>query len=141
MRTAQLLLLILLSIFVFEVAHAAGTHVSTAANQQLAQAGTATSATPQSSPSPEAPPKGLHGGGTRMSAHAHRMQEKVAADISKAKAEGKDVGEAEQHKAEGDKALADGHFRIAVRHYRAAERTLRGKKAGAAPMPTAGAPK
>ena len=133
MRTPQVVTIALLSIFVFEVAHAAGFKASTAANQQVAQAETPGSATPQSSPSPEAyrPPKRTHAGPTAMGARAHRMQEKVATDISKAKAEGKDVTEAEHHKTEGDQALADGHYRIAVKHFRAAEKVLHGAKGGA----------
>ncbi len=140
MRTAQILMLAVLSILVLEVAHAAGAEISALANQQLAQAGTAASATPQGSPSPEAYPPRAHDRRTMMSTHAHRMQQKVAADIAKAKAAGKDVTEAEGHKTEGDKALADGHFRIAVHHYRAAETVLRGN-AAAPPTPPASAPK
>jgi hypothetical protein len=143
MRTPQVVTIALLSIFVFGVAHAAGTEASTATNQLVAQAEKPGAAQPQTSPTPEAyrPPKRTHAGPTMMGARAHRMQEKVAADISKAKAEGKDVTEAEHHKTEGDQALADGHFRVAVQHFRAAEKALHGMKAGAAPAPTAGAPK
>jgi len=141
MRTPQVVTIALLSIFVFEVAHAAGIGVSTAANQQVAQAETAGSATPQSSPEAYPLPKRTHAGPTMMSARAHRISKRVEADIAKAKAEGKDVTEAESHKTEGDQALAAGHYRIAVGHYRSAEKVLRGMKAGAAPMPTAGASK
>ncbi len=143
MRTSQMVTIALLSIFVFGVAHAAGAEVSSSANRQVAQAETSGAAEPQTSPTPEAyrPPKRTHAGPTMMGARAHRMAKRVEADIAKAKAEGKDVTEAEHHKTEGDQALADGHYRIAVEHYRSAEKVLRGMKAGAAPMPTAGAPK
>lgn len=151
MRTALILALASLSIFVFEVAHAgrAGFNTNSALNyelpgnaQQVAQAEKPSSAEPQTSPAPEAyrPPKRTHGGPTAMGARAHRMQEKVAADISKAKAEGKDVTDAEHHKTEGDQALADGHYRIAVEHFRVAEKTLHAPKGGA-PAPKAGEPK
>jgi len=150
MRTALIVALASLSIFVFEVAHAgrAGFNTNSALNYQLpgnapqvAQAETAGSAAPQSSPSPEAyrPPKRTHAGPTAMGARAHRMAKRVEGDISKAKAEGKDVTEAEHHKTEGDQALADGHYRIAVEHFRMAEKTLHAPKGGA-PAPKAGAP-
>ncbi len=76
-----------------------------------------------------------------MGARAHQMAQRVDADIARAKAEGKDVTEAEHHKTEGDQALAAGHYRIAMKHYRRAEKSLQGMKAGAPPTPTAGAPK
>jgi hypothetical protein len=60
----------------------------------------------------------LHGTvSTMMSARAHQMSKELAEDVAKAKAEGKDVAEAERHKSEGDAALNTGHLRIAVEHY------------------------
>lgn len=133
MRTAQILTMALLSIFVFEVAHAAGVEGSSMRIAQVAADQKSSTPEPQTSPAPEAyrPPKRTHPGPTMMGARAHRMQEKVAADISKAKAAGKDVTEAERHKTEGDQALADGHYRIAVNHYRSAEKALHAPKGGA----------
>lgn len=68
----------------------------------------------------------LHGTvSTMMSARAHQMSKELADDIAKAKAEGKDVAEAERHKSEGDAALNSGHLRIAVEHYEKAEDALK----------------
>ncbi len=141
MRTAQLLVPALLSIFVFGVARAAGTGLSIAANQQLAQAATSGGATPQGSPEAYPLPPRPHWGPTMMGARANRMAKRVEADIARVKAAGKEVTGAQRQKTAGDQALAAGHYGIAIKHYRMAEKSLHAPRLAAPPMPTPIAPK
>ncbi len=72
-------------------------------------------------------PQVSHPHETRMSIKARQLQQKLADDITQAKAKGIEVGEAEKHKSQGDAALSAGHLRIAVHEYEAGEKTLPGK--------------
>ena len=70
------------------------------------------------------PPPRTHSRPTMMGAKAQALQTQVAQEIEKAKAKGTDVGAAQGHKDQGDKALKIGHYRIAVAEYEAAQKAL-----------------
>ncbi len=69
-------------------------------------------------------PQVTHPRETRMSLKARQLQQKLAADIERAKAKGGDVATAEKCKSDGDTALSAGHLRIAVQNYEAGEKAL-----------------